>query len=85
MQLTLQKDFTFGMNGCYSYGDYSLIPTFGGFFIHYKDKQVVDYPVVGNKALNMISDHIKGSEILTEDDMRFDYETDRDYQLNQEE
>jgi hypothetical protein len=82
-KLTLQ-DFEFGIDHNYCYGDYSLMPTFGGFYIFYRDKQVIKHPVGEAAALFMISEHIKGMEILTQDDMRFDYEMEKLYQLNQE-
>jgi hypothetical protein len=81
--LTLQ-DFEFAMDHNYYLGDYILKPVFGGFIIFYKDKQAIKHPVGEAAAIAMIKDHAQGLEVLSDDDMRFDCEMEKEYQSVEE-
>jgi hypothetical protein len=85
MQKLTLDDFTLATDKWFHYGDYKLRPDFGGFEIFYKNQPTDRKMHDTNETLEIINDHTQGRKILTEDDMRFDAQTDKDYQLSEEE
>ena len=79
--LTLDQ-FEFGqLDHNYHCGDFTLEPVFGGFDVIHKGIKVA-CKLSLKKTMDMINDYIEGSEVLTDEEMRFDYEQNK--QLNEE-